>query len=169
MKAHLRSAPLAPKKANIIAKMVRGMSVPEAITALERTHKKGARMVEKLLKSAVANAEHNDKQRGDNLVIKSIIVNQALGYRRGIPKARGQMRPMTKFLSHISLSLGLAEGDVKEKKAPKKAESSTKKTASSSQKSETPVQKSAPTVKKAESDAAPEAKTDTSSTTDSSS
>lgn len=128
MKAYLRSARIAPKKANIIAKMVRGMPVGEAIDALAHTNKKGARMVEQLLKSAVANAEHNDKQDSSKLVIKTIVVNQSLGYRRGVPMARGRMRPMTKFLSHISLTLGVegAEPEKKAKKAAPKAEKSAK-------------------------------------------
>lgn len=120
MKAYLRSARIAPKKANIIAKMVRGMTVSTAMEALANTHKKGARMVEELLKSAVANAEHNDKQDSSKLVIKTIVVNQSMGYRRGVPMARGRMRPMTKFLSHISLTLGIAGAEEKEEQMEKK-------------------------------------------------
>ena len=105
MKAHLNNARIAPKKANIIAKMVRGMSVQEAITALERTHKKAARLVEQLLKSAVANAEHNDKKSTSSLMIGEIVVNQGAAYRRGVPMARGRVRPMKKFLSHIRVTL----------------------------------------------------------------
>ena len=128
MKAHARSLRIAPKKANLIAKMVRGVPVPVAFDMLRRTNKKAARMVEKLLKSAVANAQHNDKQQGSSLVIKTIIVNQGTGYRRGVPMARGRMRPMVKFLSHISLTLGVrtedrgqrTEDDEKSKKETRK-------------------------------------------------
>lgn len=127
MKAHLRSARIAPKKANIIAQMVRGMPVNDALKALKHTHKKGARMVEELLKSAVANAEHNDKQDAGRLVIKTIIVNQSVGYRRGIPKARGSVRPITKFLSHISVTLGLVGADEKPAKASQSAKNTVKK------------------------------------------
>lgn len=140
MKAYLRSARIAPKKANIIAKMVRGMPVAVAIDALNRTNKKGARMVEQLLKSAVANAEHNDKQDGSNLHIKTIVVNQSMGYNRGVPMARGRMRPMTKFMSHIAVTLGVAGDDtVTTKKSAQKAQKSTK---SSSQKSKNQVKPS---------------------------
>lgn len=122
MKAFLRSAPIAPKKANIVAKMVRGMPVVDAEIALRRTNKKAARMIEKLLKSAVANATHNDKQDKNLLVVKTLYVNQSLAYQRGVPKARGQMRPMQKFLTHITLGLGIADTEDKEqKKAEKKA------------------------------------------------
>lgn len=124
MKASLRSVRIAPKKANIIARMVRGMPAIQAIEMLENTHKKGARLVEELLKSAVANALHNDQQSAKDLVVRSIVVNQAAGYRRGVPMARGRVRPMTKFLSHIDVVLGIEaerEIDAKAAEAPKKA------------------------------------------------
>lgn len=122
MKAFLKSAPIAPKKANIIAKMVRGMPVVDAQIALRRTNKKAARMVEKLIASAVANATHNDKQDKQLLVVKTLYVNQSIGMRRGMPKARGQTRPYRKFMTHITLELGIADLEGKEqKKAEKKA------------------------------------------------
>ena len=111
MKAYAHSIRLAPKKANLIAQMVRGMVVADAMEALGKTHKKGARMVELLLRSAIANASHNDKQDAQTMVISSIVVNQGQGYRRGMPMARGRQRPFRKFLSHVSLELGFP-GDV---------------------------------------------------------
>lgn len=126
MKAHLRSVRIAPKKANIIAKMVRGMPVGEAMTLLKRTHKKGARIVETLLESAVANARHNDKQHPSDLVIKSIIVNQGMGLPRGVPMARGRIRTMTKFMSHIDLALGVADGKMEQTQKNEKNKGSEK-------------------------------------------
>lgn len=120
MKAHARSLRIAPKKANLIAQLVRGMAVADALALLKRTHKKGARMVERLLESAVANAQHNDKQDASSLVIRTIVVNQGTAYRRGVPMARGRMRPMHKFLSHISVTLGLQGEEGKAQKKPKK-------------------------------------------------
>lgn len=117
MKAHLHSVRIAPKKANLIAKLVRGMRVEEALTALAHTNKKGARIVETLLKSAVANAHHNDKQHKSDLLIKSIVVNQSIGLPRGVPMARGRMRPMMKFLSHIDVVLGIADTEETKKVA----------------------------------------------------
>lgn len=139
MKAYLRSARIAPKKANIIAMLVRGMPVSEAMHALANTNKKAARMVEQLIKSAVANAEHNDKQDSSKLIVKTIIVNQSMGYRRGIPMARGRTRPITKFLSHISLTLGVAG---EEKALSKKAAKAAKSGKSPSQKAKTQVKPS---------------------------
>lgn len=109
MKAFLRSARIAPKKANIIARMVRGMPVPEAQDLLGRTHKKAARLVGDLLASAVANAAHNDRQNPQVLLVKEIVVNQGSAYRRGVPMARGRVRPIRKFLSHIAITLGVIE------------------------------------------------------------
>lgn len=144
MKAYLRSVRIAPKKANIIAKLVRGMPVGEAMHLLQRTHKKGARIVETLLASAVANARHNDKQHPTDLVIKSIIVNQSMGYSRGVPMARGRIRAMTKFMSHIDLALGIADGKMEAVSKPtKKTTVATKKT---SQSKSNPVKESSTKV-----------------------
>ena len=140
MKAYAHSLRIAPKKANLIAKLVRGMNVPDAMESLRKTHKKGARMVELLLRSAIANASHNDKQDAQMMVIKSIVVNQGTAYRRGMPMARGRTRPFRKFLSHITLELGFPE----EKKAKREA----KVAENPSQKPKSPVKTSAKTSKK---------------------
>ena len=123
MKAHLYSARIAPKKANLIAALVRGLTVEEAITQLEKTNKKGARLLEKLIASAAANAVHNDKQVRSQLIVRSVVVNQGMGMRRGVPMARGRIRPMKKFLSHISVTLGLLGDEVATKKVSKASQS----------------------------------------------
>ncbi|MBI2117878.1 50S ribosomal protein L22, partial [Candidatus Peregrinibacteria bacterium] len=122
VKALLRSARIAPKKANIIARMVRGMSVPEAQSLLSRTQKKAARLFEGLLASAVANAAHNDRQDTQVLVVKEVIVNQGSSLRRGVPMARGRVRPMRKFLSHLSVTLGVQAEGAEEGSSKKKQE-----------------------------------------------
>ena len=164
MKAHLRSARIAPKKANLIAKMVRGMPAHKAMEALERTHKKGARMIEELIKSALANASHNDKQNPSHLVIKTIFVNQGTSYRRAIPKARGSVRPIRKFLSHITVTLGIAEDMMPktpttpkstkkvQKDASQKPKNTVKKTSSSQESSGAPVSSSDSSVSSDSSD-----------------
>ncbi len=146
MKASVTSIRIAPKKANIIARMVRGMPVPVAMEALRRTHKKAARIVELLLRSAIANASHNDKQSPQTMVIKTIVVNQGQPFHRGVPMARGRMRPMKKYLSHISLTLGFPGDETptgkkaKDSTAPKK--STDKSGKASSQSAKTPVKTS---------------------------
>jgi large subunit ribosomal protein L22 len=160
MKAYLRSVRIAPKKAGLIASMVRGMPVRDAMHALQHTHKKGARIIEQLLKSAIANAEHNDKQDAGNLIIKTIIVNQSMGYRRGVPMARGRVRPMTKFLSHIDLTLGVAgaEDGLRKSKRIAKREGKAAPTASQTAKN---------TVKKGPSKSKTDKKASSSSASDS--
>ncbi len=122
MYAHLSSARLAPKKANLMAKMVRGLSVPDAMELLRKTSKKSARLFEGVLRSAIANAEHNFKQDAQSLVLKTVVVNQGTAYRRGIPMARGRVRPIRKFLCHITITLGHL-GEKPEKKVPTKTTS----------------------------------------------
>lgn len=132
MKASLRSVRIAPKKAALVAKMIRGKSVPDAVHTLEHTNKKAARILEQLLRSAMANTSHNVNQDPQMMVIKSLTVNKAQAYHRGVPMARGRVRPMRKFLSHINLTLGFAD-DKEIKKEEKDA----------SQQKEKPVQKEA--------------------------
>ncbi|ALM09409.1 MAG TPA: 50S ribosomal protein L22 [Candidatus Peribacter riflensis] len=161
MRAYLRSARIAPKKLSVIAQMVRGLTVPEAQESLEHTHKKGARMILALLKSATANAVHNDKQRPEDLVIRTIVVNQAQSYRRGVPMARGRMRPIRKFLSHIEIVLGVAdaEGEGEKIKRKEKRKRNQKNGAKTSQEQKKAVQGDAPSKKKTTKHAASDSNT----------
>ncbi len=109
MHASLQSVRLAPKKANLMASMVRGMTVPDATELLRRTTKKSARLFEGVLHSAVANAQHNFKQNPQGMILKTVVVNKGMYYRRGTPMARGRVRPLKKFLCHISITLGYPE------------------------------------------------------------
>ena len=143
MKALVHSVRIAPKKANLIARMVRGLSVPVAMEQLRRTNKKAARIVEVLLRSAVANASHNDKQDAQMMVIKTIVVNQGQAYHRGMPMARGRQRPYRKFLSHITLTLGFAEDESSEEKTQKTQ--TTQKTQKNEKKGEGTASKTAAT------------------------
>ena len=151
MKAFLHSVRIAPKKANLVARMVRGMPVPEAMESLRKTNKKAARILETLLRSAIANASHNDKQDAQTMIIKEIVVNQGQAYKRGMPKARGQQRPYRKFLSHVSLSLGFAsDADTAKqlKKTSKAARTGKIKAEKPSQGPQKPVKASKPQAKK---------------------
>lgn len=166
MKASLRSVRIAPKKANLVAGMIRGLPVKEAQQSLERTNKKAARILEDLLKSAVANARSNDNQDPEALVIKTLTVNKAQAYHRGVPMARGRVRPMRKFLSHIELTLGI---DGIEDEKPAKEEKKTKESASQkpaksadSAKTSAPKSKSEKSTSASKATKKPAAKKDTS-------
>jgi large subunit ribosomal protein L22 len=134
MRAYLRSARIAPKKANLVADMVRGLPVEAAVTSLERTNKKAARMLLDLIRSAVANARHNDSQGAAHLIVKTLTVNKAQSYRRAVPMARGRVRPIRKYMSHIEVTLGLAGAEETDKKPKKEA-------SEASQAAKKPVQK----------------------------
>lgn len=158
MKASLRSVRIAPKKAQLVAKMVRRMPVLQAIDTLEHTNKKAARILEELLKSAVSNAKANDNQSPDALVVRSLTVNKAQAYRRGVPMARGRVRPMRKFLSHIEVTLGIDSATPSEKKST----TSKKTTQSTSQAAKKSV-KSTGTAKSTKSASASKKKAETTS------
>lgn len=160
MKAYLRSVRIAPKKASLVAKMVRGMPVPAAIDSLEHTNKKAARIIEGVIRSAAANARQNNDQNPDDLIVKTVVVNKAITYHRGIPMARGRMRRIRKFLSHIEVTLGYPEEkeakqakEANEAKEPKEAKVTKKssKSSASSTSSKTKKTTSQKTTSKAKS------------------
>lgn len=108
MKAHLKSVRVSVKKANLVAQLVRGMSVGKAVDILKFTPKKTAPILRKLIESAAANAEHNFKQNPETLQIKEIIVNEGPTYKRRVPVSRGRAHPILKRTSHITVKLEAA-------------------------------------------------------------
>lgn len=115
MKAILRQVRISPKKANLVAELVRTKPVTEAVTILKFTPKKAAPILKKVIESASANAENNLKQKKELLYIKEIIVNEGPTYKRRIPISRGRAHPLLKRTSHITVELGQK---VEEKKEP---------------------------------------------------
>jgi large subunit ribosomal protein L22 len=106
MRAHLRHARIAPKKANLIAELVRKRSVNDALSLLEKFPKKGAALLSGVIASAAANAERQSQDRSA-LFIKYLVVQKGPGLKRSIPMARGRARPINKWTSHISVELGV--------------------------------------------------------------
>ena len=160
MNASLKAIRIAPKKAQLVAKMIRGKSVPDAMYTLQRTNKKAARLLEGLLRSAMANASHNEKQDPQMMMVKTLIVNKAQCYHRGVPMARGRVRPMRKFMSHIELTLGVSQQNTSQtaKKTVKKTTTSTKKSTSTKSKSTPKKDTTASTSKSSTSTKKPAAK-----------
>jgi large subunit ribosomal protein L22 len=103
--AHLNNTRLAPRKARIIANMVRGKDVGTAINVLRFMNKAGAREFFKLIVSAVANAE--DQKEGDveSLVISKVTVDQGSTLKRWRPRAQGRGTRIEKKSSHITLEV----------------------------------------------------------------
>jgi large subunit ribosomal protein L22 len=93
------------RKARLVADTIRDRSVPEARTILAFTQKAVARDVEKVLKSAVANAETNHGLEGDELVISSIYVDEGPTLKRWQPRARGRVGRIFKRTCHITVKV----------------------------------------------------------------
>lgn len=105
MKAILRKTRISPKKANLIAALVRNKNVKDAIDILKFTPKKGALILKKVVESAAANAKHNFKQDLDSLYIKEIIVTEGITYKRSLPISKGRTHPILKRTSHITVKV----------------------------------------------------------------
>ncbi len=110
MKAHLRQIRISPKKANLVAGMVRGMKVSEALDLLKFMPKKGADILYKVVHSAASNAKNNFKQSIDDLYITQILVTKGATFKRSLPISRGRVHPILKRTSHITVEVGLADG-----------------------------------------------------------
>ena len=96
---------ISPRKARLVVEHIRGRSVPEARTVLAFTPRAAARDVEKLLRSAVANAEANHNLIGDELRVKTAYVDEGPTIKRWRPRARGRSSRIRKRTCHITLTL----------------------------------------------------------------
>jgi len=105
MKAILKGARISPKKANLVAGLVRGKMVDEALDQLKFTPKKGAAILTKVIKSAAANAKTNFKQDPAKLFIKEIIVTKGPTFKRSVSISRGRAHPILKRNSHITVKV----------------------------------------------------------------
>lgn len=105
-KAILKSVRISPQKARLVADLVRGMPVEEASQVLEFSPKKAAKIIRKVLLSAVANAENNDGADLDELKVTQIYVDQGPMLKRFRARAKGRGTRILKRTSHISVFVG---------------------------------------------------------------
>jgi len=101
--ATLRHARISPQKCRLVADTIRGKSVDEALRTLSFTPKKGARIVKKVLESAIANAEHNHGADIDELKVSTVEVDDAPMFRRYRARAKGRGARILKRNSHITI------------------------------------------------------------------
>jgi large subunit ribosomal protein L22 len=105
--ALLRYARVAPRKVRVVAELIRGKSVDQAINILMFANRAPAQLLKKLVVSAIANAE--DKSKGsvdtDNLVVKEVVVDQGPTLKRWRPRAMGRATRINKRTSHIRVVL----------------------------------------------------------------
>ena len=104
-RAELKYARIAPRKVKIVADLIRGKNVDEALAIVKFTPKASSEIVEKLLKSAIANAENNFGMDRSKLVISSIYANQGPTLKRIRPAAKGSAVRIRKRTSHITIVL----------------------------------------------------------------
>jgi len=102
-RAILRYVRIAPRKVRLVADLIRGKDVAEAIAILRHTPRAASPVLEKLLNSAVANAEHNYQMDVNRLYISEIYANEGPRLKRYQPRARGSAFPILKRTSHITL------------------------------------------------------------------
>ena len=103
-KAKLRFTRIAPRKARLVADLIRGKRSEEALNILTFTPKAAARIIIKLLKSAIANADQK-KIDVDRLYVKTIAVDQGPTMKRFMPRAMGRATSIRKRTSHITIVL----------------------------------------------------------------
>ncbi|MFC5559509.1 50S ribosomal protein L22 [Ureibacillus thermophilus] len=102
-KAVARTVRIAPRKVRLVVDLIRGKQVGEAVAILRHTPKAASPVVEKVLKSAVANAEHNYNLDPNNLYISEIYVDEGPTLKRYRPRAQGRASGINKRTSHITV------------------------------------------------------------------
>ena len=103
--ATLRYARISARKVKIVADLIRGKKVDEALAIVKFTPKASSEVLEKLLNSAIANAENNHGMNRGNLVVSEIYANQGPTMKRIRPAAKGSASRIRKRTSHITIKL----------------------------------------------------------------
>lgn len=96
---------VSPRKTRIVAKNVVGRPVEDALNILKFTPQKGAEIIRDVMRSALANAEHNSGMNVDALVVKEILVNEGPTWKRFMPRAQGRATSIRKRTSHVTVIL----------------------------------------------------------------
>lgn len=104
-KAVANTVRIAPRKARLVVDLIRGKQVGEAVSILKLTPKAASPIVEKVLNSAIANAEHNYEMDINNLVVEQAYVNEGPTLKRFRPRAMGRASQINKRTSHITIVL----------------------------------------------------------------
>lgn len=105
MKSTAKSVRVSTRKVRLVADVVRNMSTKQALMALALLNKRGADVVAKAIKSAVANAVNNKKMTEENLYIESLQVNEGPFLKRFHASTRGRIKPYKKRSSHVTVTL----------------------------------------------------------------
>jgi large subunit ribosomal protein L22 len=157
VRAEAKWVRVSPRKARLVVEHIRGRSVPEARTVLAFTSRAAAREVEKVLRSAVANAEANHGLIGDELLVSAAYVDEGPTIKRWRARARGRVARIRKRTCHITVRLAPAarsglDGDAaaaaeRPKRAPRARKPAEPKAAATAGAEETPKPKRTTTRK----------------------
>lgn len=123
VKAIARGVRMSPRKVGVVASLVRGRTVADALTILEHTPRRSALAVLKTIKSAQANADHNHSLKPDTLKIVTITVTPGPRLKRFRPASHGRALPFQRRTSHITV---IVDGEARVAKKAAKAEKEAK-------------------------------------------
>lgn len=123
VKAIAKNVRISPRKVGVVASLVRGRSVADAVVILSNTPRRAAMPVKKVIESARANAEYNHNYKPDTLIITEISVTPGMKLKRYRPAAHGRALPFQRQSSHIRV---VVEGETRPAKKPAKAAKETK-------------------------------------------
>ena len=104
--AVLRGVRLSSQKGRLVADLIRGKSVDQALSILSFSPKKGATIIKKVLESAIANAEHNDGADIDELRVTRIFIDKGTSLKRMSARAKGRGNRIEKQTCHITVAVG---------------------------------------------------------------
>jgi large subunit ribosomal protein L22 len=119
VKAVAKGVRMSPRKVGVVASLVRGRTVADALTILEHTPRRSALPVRKVIESAKANADHNHNVKPDTLRIVEISVSPGPRLKRYRPASHGRALPFQRRTSHIRV---VVDGDAREVKKPARKE-----------------------------------------------
>ncbi len=105
MKVHAitRNVRMSAQKVREVVRQIQGMNALQAVAVLSAVPRKSARIVEKTLKSAIANAENNNNMKPEGLIVREAVAGQARSLKRFVPKARGSAGPILKRSCHVKI------------------------------------------------------------------
>lgn len=109
VKAVAKYVRVSPRKARLVIDLIRGKRVDQALAQLMFVNKRPKDPIVKVIRSAVANAEHNFKLSSENLYIKNAFVDGAFVLKRWMPRAFGRAYPIRKRSSHITIVVALKD------------------------------------------------------------
>ena len=104
--AQHRNARISAQKARLVADLIRGKDVAQALNILTFSPKKGAELIKKVLESAIANAEHNNGADIDELKVVTIFVDKGPSLKRFQARAKGRGNRIEKQTCHINVTVG---------------------------------------------------------------